>query len=40
MEKFRKITLADGRIIETEITKRQRLILEALNLMCLTSSGA
>jgi len=40
LEKFRKITLADGRIMKTEMTKKQRLILEALNLMCLTSSGA
>ena len=40
LEKFRKITLADGRIMMTEMTKKQRLILEALNLMCLTSSGA
>jgi transposase len=40
LEKFRKITLADGRVMMTEMTKKQRLILEALNLMCLTSSGA
>jgi len=40
LEKFRKITLADGRIMMTEMTKKQRLILEALNLMCLISSGA
>jgi transposase len=40
LEKFRKISLADGRIMNTEMTKKQRLILEALNLMCLTSSGA
>jgi len=40
LEKFRKITLADGRIMTTEMTKKQRLILEALNLMCLISSGA
>ena len=31
-EKFRKISLADGRIMNTEMTKKQRLILEALNL--------
>jgi hypothetical protein len=40
LEKFRKISLADGRIMMTEMTKKQRLILEVLNLMCLTSSGA
>ena len=39
LEKYRKITLADGRIMNTEMTKKQRLILEALNLMCLNSSG-
>ena len=32
LEKFRKISLADGRIMNTEMTKKQRLILEALNL--------
>ena len=40
MEKFRKITLADGQIMETEMTKKQRLILEAINLMCLISTGS
>ena len=39
MEKFRKVTLADDQIITTEMTKKQRLIMEALNLMCLTTSG-
>jgi transposase len=32
LEKFRKISLADGRIMNTEMTKKQRLILEAFNL--------
>jgi len=32
LEKFRKISLADGRIMNTEMTKKTRLILEALNL--------
>ena len=40
LEKFWKITLADGLIMMTEMTKKQHLILEALNLMCLTSLGA
>ncbi len=40
LEKFRKITLADGQTMNTEMTKKQRLILDALNLMCLISSGA
>jgi len=40
LEKYRKITLADGQIRTTEMTKKQRLILEALNIMCLISSGA
>ena len=39
MEKFRKVTLADDQIITTEMTKKQRLIMEALNLMRLTSPG-
>ena len=40
LERYRKITLADGQIRTTEMTKKQRLILEALNIMCLISSGA
>jgi transposase len=32
LEKFRKIALADGQIIVTEMTKKQREILQALNL--------
>jgi len=40
LEKYRKIALADGQIRTTEMTKKQRLILEALNIMCLISSGA
>ena len=32
MEKLRKITLADGQIFVTEMTKKQREILQALNL--------
>jgi transposase len=32
MEKFRKIALADGEIIVTEMTKKQRDILQALDL--------
>ncbi len=32
LEKFRKIALADGEIIVTEMTKKQREILQALNL--------
>jgi transposase len=32
MEKLRKISLADGQIIVTEMTKKQREILQALNL--------
>lgn len=33
LEKFRKITLADGQVVTTEMTKKQRLILEALKIM-------
>ncbi len=33
MEKFRKITLADGQVMTTEMTKKQRFILEALGIM-------
>ena len=32
LEKFRKITLADGQIFVTEMTKKQREIIQALNL--------
>jgi transposase len=32
MEKLRKITLADGQIFVTEMTKKQREILQALDL--------
>ncbi|HOI21578.1 MAG TPA: IS1634 family transposase, partial [Methanothrix soehngenii] len=32
LEKLRKITLADGQILVTEMTKKQREILQALNL--------
>jgi transposase len=32
MEKLRKITLADGQIFVTEMTKKQREILQVLNL--------
>ena len=32
LEKLRKITLADGQIFDTEMTKKQREILQALNL--------
>jgi transposase len=32
LEKFRKITLADGQIFITEMTKKQREILQALNI--------
>jgi hypothetical protein len=32
LEKLRKIALADGQIIVTEMTKKQRDILQALNL--------
>ena len=32
LEKLRKITLADGQILVTEMTKKQRQILQALNL--------
>ena len=32
MEKLRKIALADGQIFITEMTKKQREILQALNL--------
>jgi transposase len=32
MEKFRQIALADGQIIVTEMTKKQREILQGLNL--------
>ena len=32
LEKFRKISLADGQIIDTEMTKKQREIIQALNL--------
>jgi transposase len=33
LEKFRKIVLADGQMVTTEMTKKQRLILEALEIM-------
>ncbi len=33
LEKFRKITLADGQVVTTEMTKKQRLILEALKII-------
>ena len=32
LEKLRKITFADGQIFVTEMTKKQREILQALNL--------
>jgi len=32
LEKLRKITLADGQIFVTEMTKKQREILQALDL--------
>jgi hypothetical protein len=32
LDELRKITLADGQIFVTEMTKKQRLILQALNL--------
>jgi transposase len=32
LEKLRKITLEDGQILVTEMTKKQREILQALNL--------
>jgi hypothetical protein len=32
LEKLRKITLADGQILLTEMTKKQREILQALDL--------
>ena len=32
LEKFRNISLADGQIIDTEMTKKQREIIQALNL--------
>jgi hypothetical protein len=31
LEKLKKITLADGTVIVTEMTKKQREILQALN---------
>lgn len=40
LEKWRKVTLADGRVMTTEMTKKQRIILKALDLMRLISSGA
>ena len=39
LEKWRKVTLADGRVMTTQMTKKQRTILEALGLMRLISSG-
>ena len=39
LEKWRKVTLADGRVMMTEMTKKQRTILEALDLMRLISPG-
>jgi hypothetical protein len=33
LEKFKKITLTDGQVMTTEMTKKQRLILEALGIM-------
>jgi len=32
LDKLRKITLADGHVIVTEMTKKQREILQAFNL--------
>ena len=39
LEKLRKVTLADGRVMTTEVTKRQRDIMKALNIMRLISPG-
>lgn len=39
LEKWRKVTLADGRVMTTEMTKKQRTILEALDLMRLIHPG-
>jgi len=36
LEKLRKIALADGQILVTEMTKKQREILQALNLCART----
>ncbi|GEM_PF-3543147 len=33
LEKFGKVTLADGQVMTTEMTKKQRLILQALKIM-------
>jgi uncharacterized tellurite resistance protein B-like protein len=33
LDKLKKITLADGQVMTTEMTKKQRLILEALGIM-------
>ena len=33
LDKLKKITLADGQVKTTEMTKNQRLILEALGIM-------
>jgi len=39
LEKWRKVTLADGRVMTTEMTRNQRTIPEALDLMHLISPG-
>jgi transposase len=33
LEKFRKVSLADGQVMTTEMTKKQRHILDALGIM-------
>ena len=33
LDMLKKITLADGQVMTTEMTKKQRLILEALEIM-------
>lgn len=39
LEKWRKITLADGQVVTTVMTKKQRTVLEALELSRLISPG-
>jgi hypothetical protein len=39
LEKWRTVALADGRVMATEMTKEQRTMLGALDLMHLISPG-
>ncbi|WOX57801.1 hypothetical protein [Methanoculleus receptaculi] len=39
LERWRKVALADGRVMTAEMTGRQRGIQDAFNLMCPISPG-